>query len=137
MRRILTAVGILAMAGTVLAAQAATATTGKQATTKSTQTAKTAKSTAKPTVTGTVDKFENNVLTVTTKKGAENFTVGTETVIQEAGKKVDTAALKTGEKVTVRYTEANGAMTASRVTISKASATGTSGKTPEKNEKKK
>ncbi len=134
MRRILMAAGIVALAGTVLAAQAATTHSSKQATTatKSSHATKTAKSTAKPTVTGTVDKFENNILTVTTKKGTENFTVGNDTVIQEAGKKMDTMALKAGEKVTVRYTEANGTMMANRVTISKASATGTSGKTEPK-----
>ncbi len=131
MRRILTVVGILALAGTMLAAQAATTHSKQTSATKSSESAKTAKSNAKPTATGTVDKFDNNVLTVTTKKGAENFTVGTDTVIQEAGKKVDTTALKAGEKVTVRYTEANGTMTANRITISRA-ATGTTGKVEKK-----
>jgi NAD(P)H-dependent flavin oxidoreductase YrpB (nitropropane dioxygenase family) len=119
MRRTLSVVGILALAGTVLAAQAATTQTTKQATKTETAT-KATKAPVKPTATGTIDKFENNILTVTTKKGPENFTVATETVIQEAGKKVEATNLKAGEKVTVRYTEASGTMTATNITISKA-----------------
>jgi FKBP-type peptidyl-prolyl cis-trans isomerase len=111
MRRILSVIGILAVATTLVAAQAATKTTTKTQT-RTTTTAKSA--------TGTIDTFANNVLTVKTAKGSENFNVTADTVITKSAKKVDATALTASETVKVRYTEAAGAMTATAVTISAA-----------------
>lgn len=113
MRRILSVIGVLAVATTLVAAQAAqTKTTTQKSQTKTTTTAKSAK--------GAIDTFANNVLTVKTAKGSENFNVTADTVITKAGKKVDSAALTAGETVNVRYREAAGTMTATAVTISAA-----------------
>jgi hypothetical protein len=119
MRRAVTVFGILALAASVMAGQAAqSGQTGKKDQTKIEKSARAA-TPAPKSATGKIDKFENNVLTVTTKNGAENFAVGPQTVIAESGKKMDSAALKAGENVKVRYTEAGGTMTATHVTISK------------------
>lgn len=115
MRRILSVLGVLAVATTLVAAQATQTST----TTQKSQTKTTTKATSKS-AKGAIETFANNVLTVKTAKGSENFSLTAETVITKAGKKVDSTALAAGETVNVRYTEAAGTMTATSVTISAA-----------------
>ncbi|MBE3123436.1 MAG: hypothetical protein IMZ65_01380, partial [Planctomycetes bacterium] len=109
-----TAVGVLALTGTLFA-QAAQA-----------QKKETAKAPKAMVAMGTIAKYDaaTKTLTVTTKKGPENFVIGAETTISEDAKKlaVDDLATLTGQNAKVEYTEAGGVMTATKVTITAAKA---------------
>ena len=117
MRRVVSVLGILALAGTVMAAQAATQKTKAPA-----QKTKVAAAVTK-TAHGAVETFANNTLTVKTAKGSENFVINAETKITKSAKKVEPTALTAGETVNVRYTEAAGVMTATSVTVQAATPT--------------
>jgi hypothetical protein len=120
MRRIVSVAGILVFvaATSVLAAQVAPAQKAAKSQAKVEKTEKATKP-AVHSVTGTVEKLDNNVLTVTTKKGAENFSLTPETVVMEGAKKVETSALKGGEMVKVTYHDMGGTMMATRVAVSR------------------
>jgi hypothetical protein len=84
----------------------------------------TAKSTAKTTahsVTGTLEKYDAASNTITLKSGAntETLTVGSDTSIRMGASRMSPADLSghTGQKVKVRYTEANGQRTAQSVQL--------------------
>jgi hypothetical protein len=115
MRRMFSVLAVLALATCVVAAQATKTTT----TTTTTQTKTTTKATPKS-AKGTIDTFANNVLTVKTATGSENFSVTANTKITKAAKPVDSTALAAGDAVKVTYTEAAGTKTATNVTISAA-----------------
>ena len=81
--------------------------------------AATAKKAAAPVATGKVAKFDaaTKTLTVTTKKGDENFALTADTKIMAGSKAGKEDELVAGKNVKVYYTEANGQMTATKVTI--------------------
>jgi hypothetical protein len=74
---------------------------------------------AAPVATGKVAKFDaaTKTLTVTTKKGDENFTLNADTKIMAGAKAAKEDELVAGKAVKVAYTEAAGQMTATKVTI--------------------
>ena len=88
-----------------------------------------------PVAVGKVAKYDaaTKTLTVTTKKGEENFTLTADTEITAGAKAAKEDALVAGENVKVAYTEASGQMTATKVTIA---AKKVAPKTEKKEEKK-
>lgn len=135
----------IAFAGALLAAQATKPAAGSTGASASTQTsgkahkgaaAKSASHSAK----GTIEKFDaaSNTLTVKTASGEENFTLGTSATLHHGSKSVKAEDLGglTGDMVKVRYTEANGAKTATSVMVSSASAAKKAPKTPKSEPKK-
>ena len=77
------------------------------------------KKAATPTATGKIAKFDaaTKTLTVTTKKGDENFTLNADTKIMAGSKAGTDSELVAGKSVKVAYTEAGGQMTATKVTL--------------------
>lgn len=77
-----------------------------------------------PVATGKVAKYDaaTKTLTVTTKKGEQNFTLTADTKIAAGAKVAKEEDLVAGKNVKVSYTEANGQMTATKVTIAAAAA---------------
>lgn len=75
-----------------------------------------------PVAIGKVAKYDaaTKTLTVTTKKGDRNFTLTADTKIAAGAKVAKEDDLVAGKNVKVTYTEANGQMTASKVTIAAA-----------------
>ena len=114
-----TVAGVLALAGTLFAAQ-----TGTAAQTEKPKATKAAKAPKGMTAIGKITSFENNTLTITTKKGPEKFAVGADTKIMEGAKTLTAADLGTlaGDSAKVTYTEAGGTMTATAVHVTKAKA---------------
>lgn len=80
---------------------------------------KAAKKPAATVATGKVAKYDaaTKTLTVTTKKGDENFTLTADTKIMAGAKAGKEDELVAGKNVKVNYTEAAGQMTATKVTI--------------------
>jgi hypothetical protein len=80
---------------------------------------KAAKKAAATVATGKVAKYDaaTKTLTVTTKKGDENFTLTADTKIMAGAKAGQEDELVAGKNVKVNYTEAAGQMTATKVTI--------------------
>ncbi len=154
MRRIFTAVvavfAVTAFSSVALAqatAPAEKATTAKVEKAKpakvadqaATKTEKAAKKAA-PVATGKVAKYDaaTKTLTVTTKKGDENFTLNADTKITAGAKAGTEDELVAGKNVKVHYTEANGQMTATRVIVASAAAKKSEKKeAPKKEEPKK
>jgi hypothetical protein len=116
MRRMLTvlvaAFAVVAFSSTTFAQTAGTA--GKAT--------KEMKKAAATVATGKVAKYDagTKTLTVTTKKGDENFMLNADTKIVAGAKTVKEDDLAAGKKVKVNYTEANGQMTATKVTVAAA-----------------
>jgi hypothetical protein len=140
----------IAFAGALFAAQTTkpatggtgTATGSTQTTSKSSTHKGMAKSaTASHSATGTIEKFDaaTNTLTVKTATGDENFTLGTSAKLNHGSKALKTEDLGTmsGDKVKVRYTEANGTKTATSVMVSSATAKKGGAKSTPKTEPKK
>jgi chemotaxis response regulator CheB len=86
-----------------------------------------------PVAVGKVAKYDaaTKTLTVTTKKGDENFTLTADTKITAGAKAAKEDDLVAGKNVKVAYTEAGGQMTVTKVTIAAPAA-----KKMEKTEKK-
>jgi hypothetical protein len=105
----------LAMAVTVSAAPVQATKSTAKTTTKTTT-----KSTAHS-VTGTLEKYDAASNTITLQSGAntETLTVGSDTAIRMGASRMSLADLSghTGQKVKVRYTEANGQRTAQSVQL--------------------
>ena len=93
------------------------------------------KKAAVPVAVGKVAKYDaaTKTLTVTTKKGDENFTLTADTKIAAGAKAAKEDDLVAGKNVKVAYTEAGGQMTATKVTIA---AKKVAPKTEKKEEKK-
>ncbi|MBI1873729.1 MAG: hypothetical protein HYS05_07560 [Acidobacteria bacterium] len=119
--------GALSAASASLASQAPKPTPSTPAT--STQASKPA---AKPTMAkpvapksmsavGTLSAYDSasNMVTVTTSKGAQQFSLAPTATIRQGSKKLATADLAghSGANVKVRYTESGGQMVASSITI--------------------
>lgn len=137
MRRIFTALtaafAVVAFSSMVFAQAPAAATekAAKPAAEKVAKTAAAAEQTAKaekkevvkkaaaPVAIGKVAKYDaaTKTLTVTTKKGDENFTLTADTKIMAGAKAGKEDELVAGKNVKVAYTEAAGQMTATKVTI--------------------
>jgi hypothetical protein len=118
--------GILAVAFAA-SASAAPAQTSKTATKKA----------AAHSVTGTLEKYDasGNAIVVKTAKGDETMSIGSATSIRMGAARLAPADLTghTGQKVKVRYTEANGKMAAQTVQFERATRTAraeTPAKTP-------
>jgi uncharacterized protein (DUF2147 family) len=96
------------------------------------------KKAAAPVAVGKVAKFDaaTKTLTVTTKKGDENFTLTADTKIMAGAKVAKEDDLAAGKNVKVAYTEANGQMTATKVTIAAAKAAKKAPATEKKDEPK-
>ena len=121
-RSLAAAAAVVALSGTAFAGQAAPAAKPALAA-KAAKAPKAAKATV-ITATGTVSKFDaaSNTLTVTTPKGDVAFVVDSTASVKANGKKVMASDLPShvGHKVTVRYTESGGKMTAQSVSVSMA-----------------
>jgi hypothetical protein len=118
--------GVLAVA-VAASASAAPAQTSKTATKKA----------AAHSVTGTLEKYDasGNAIVVKTAKGDETMSIGSATSIRMGAARLAPADLTghTGQKVKVRYTEANGKMAAQTVQFERATRTAraeTPAKTP-------
>ncbi|HEY3382920.1 MAG TPA: hypothetical protein VGK32_14185 [Vicinamibacterales bacterium] len=120
---------------TVKAEKAAVAKT-EQAAAKTEKVEKAVAKKAPLSASGKVAKYDDatKTVTVTTKKGDENFAVTADTKIM-AGTKVVAAADITGKTVKVAFTEADGKMTATKITIAAEKAA--PAKTEKKDEPKK
>ena len=131
----LAAVAVLALSASAFAADAAAPATpaaaapaaeAKAATTTTTTTTTTTAPAAKPgkamTLAGTVVSSDAiaNTLVVKGSKGEETFSIAPTAKITMGKKEVKIADVAKDEKVTVKYTEENGAKTASAVKISAA-----------------
>jgi hypothetical protein len=123
---VLVTLGVLALAGTVLAHQAAPAGQAK-GTSRAHMAGGAAAGMA---AIGTIKSFAGGTLTVTTKTGDETFTVGAETKIMEGTKtlKVDDLPALAGNTAKVSYTKSGDMMTATRITVHQARPKGTSPK---------
>jgi hypothetical protein len=101
------------------AAKPAAETAKKTEQTAKTEAKETTKKATAPTATGTIEKYDaaTKTLTVKTKKGAENFTLNADTKIMAGSKAGKEDELVAGKNVKVAYTEAAGAMTATKVTL--------------------
>jgi hypothetical protein len=122
MRRMFT---VLAAAFAVVAFSSTTFAQAPTATEKAPKPAMTkpAKEVHKATVaTGKVAKFDaaTKTLTVTTKKGDENFTLNGDTKIMAGAKAAKEDELAAGKNVKVAYSDNAGQMTATKVTIAAA-----------------
>lgn len=120
--------GALSTASASLASQAPKPVPSTPA--KSTQVSKPAApkpTTAKPvppksmSAVGTLSAYDSasNMVTVTTSKGAQQFSLAAKATIRQGSKKLSTADLAghSGANVKVRYTESGGQMVASSITI--------------------
>ncbi len=110
MRRILTVLAIVLMAGSFAAAQTQTGQTEKP---KATKTAKAKATTAR----GEIVKSDATSVTVKTKAGEENFSINNDTKITQSGKAITAADLAAGETATVSYTKAGDTMTATKIVV--------------------
>ncbi len=135
MRRfVLAVVAVLALSGMAFAQATTPQTTEKQTAPKAAKAPKAKTMTA----TGKIEKADATSVTITTKKGAETFQLGTETTVTEGATKLTAADLssKVGDNAKVSYTESGGTMTATHVAVSKAKAA-KAPKEPKKEEPKK
>jgi hypothetical protein len=111
--------GVLALAGTLFAAQTGTAAQAEKP--KATKAAKAPKA---MTAMGAIKEAAADKLTITTKAGDETFAVGADTKIHEGAKAMTAADLSglTGQNAKVTYTETGGTKTATAIVITKAKA---------------
>lgn len=120
--RSLTAAAVtLAFAGAVFASQASKPASPSSHPATAAVSAKTARSTsASHSAMGTIEKFDNNMLTLKTSSGEEQFTVASSARLRNGSKsiKADELSSLTGQRAKVRYTESNGQRTAESVMVS-------------------
>ena len=71
---------------------------------------------------GTLQKFDNQTLTVQTSKGTETVTLAPNVQVRHGSKTMAASALgsQTGSRIKVRYNEANGQKQARSITVSSA-----------------
>ncbi len=112
MRRILTVLAIVLMAGSFAAAQTQTGQTEKPKATKSMSKAPKA-----TTARGEIVKSDATSVTVKTKAGEESFSINNDTKITQSGKAITTADLAAGETATVSYTKTGDQMTATKIVV--------------------
>lgn len=119
--RSLTAAAVtLAFAGAVFASQASKPASPSSHPTAAVS-AKTARSSnASHSAMGTIEKFDNNMLTLKTASGEEQFSVSSSARLRSGSKsiKADELSSLTGQRAKVRYTESNGQRTAESVMVS-------------------
>jgi acid phosphatase class B len=122
MRRIVTALALVAFTGAV--ASAATQAASKPATTKSKSTSTSSASSKARTLTatGTIESYDAtaNTLTLKTAKDTKTFTLDSSTKVYMGSKSESADHLKdhVGSRGTVKYTESDGKMTAASVRVS-------------------
>jgi hypothetical protein len=134
-RSLLGAAVILAFTAAAFASQASKPANPSQAQHKlaaSASTAGKAKAHASShSATGTIEKYESNMLTLKTSSGDEQFALGTSARIRNGSKsiKADDLSGLTGQRAKVRYTESNGQRMAQSIMVSGTSKSAAKGKT--------
>lgn len=120
----LAAAALVAFGATAFAAEAAQAATEAKAAPAAEAKAPAVKAAKTMTLTGTVVSSDAiaNTLVVKGAKGEETFSIAPAAKITMGKKEVKIADVAKDEKVTVKYTEENGAKTASAVKLSAAAA---------------
>jgi Cu/Ag efflux protein CusF len=106
-KAVVAAAAVVALGGSVLAAQAATESKPKAAAPKSMA------------ATGKIASFDaaTKTVTITTAKCDESFVLGDGAKVMHSGKAVTDLSTLVGHDAKVHYTEANGAKTASSISV--------------------
>jgi hypothetical protein len=131
LRTLTVTAGALALATSVSASQAAKTAPAKAAASKPAAAKMAGKS-----ATGKISRYDaaTHTLTVSTSKGEESFVLGDKAALHAGSKAIaaDDLASHAGQTAKIRYTEANGKMTAEMVTVAAPKAAAKSAKKPGK-----